>query len=91
MIQGVGGALLFTNSAAIVTDAFRRGRVGLGLGINTIAFSAGFLIGPVMGGILTAIDWRWVFLDQCAFGNRRHHLGNSEAARAGGIALAAEL
>jgi len=62
MIQGVGGALLFTNSAAIVTDAFRRGRVGLGLGINTIAFSAGFLIGPVVGGILTAFDWRWVFL-----------------------------
>ena len=62
MIQGVGGALLFTNSAAIVTDAFRKGRVGLGLGINTIAFSAGFLMGPVIGGILTAIDWRWVFL-----------------------------
>ena len=61
-IQGVGGALLFTNSAAIVTDAFRKGRVGLGLGINTIAFSAGFLMGPVIGGILTAIDWRWVFL-----------------------------
>jgi len=62
MIQGVGGALLFTNSAAIVTDAFRKGRVGLGLGINTIAFSAGFLTGPVIGGILTAIDWRLVFL-----------------------------
>ncbi len=62
MIQGIGGALLFTNSAAIVTDAFRKGRVGLGLGINTIAFSAGFLMGPVIGGILTAIDWRWVFL-----------------------------
>jgi len=62
MVQGVGGALLFTNSAAIVTDAFRKGRVGLGLGINTIAFSAGFLMGPVIGGILTAIDWRWVFL-----------------------------
>ena len=62
MIQGVGGALLFTNSAAIVTDAFHKGRVGLGLGINTIAFSAGFLMGPVIGGILTAIDWRLVFL-----------------------------
>ncbi|MDD4652299.1 MAG: MFS transporter [Methanothrix sp.] len=62
MVQGIGGALLFTNSAAIVTDAFRKGRVGLGLGINTIAFSAGFLMGPVIGGILTAIDWRWVFL-----------------------------
>lgn len=62
LIQGLGGALLFTNSAAIVTDAFRLGRVGLGLGVNQIAFAAGFLLGPVIGGILTAISWQWVFL-----------------------------
>ncbi|MGD0954697.1 MAG: MFS transporter [Methanotrichaceae archaeon] len=62
LIQGVGGALLFTNSAAIVTDAFRKGRVGLGLGVNQIAAAAGFLIGPVVGGLLTAISWQWVFL-----------------------------
>jgi EmrB/QacA subfamily drug resistance transporter len=68
MVQGVGGALLFTNSVAIVTDAFRKGRVGLGLGVNTIAFSAGFLMGPVIGGVLTAVDWRWVFLINVPFG-----------------------
>ncbi|MGZ4904322.1 MAG: MFS transporter [Halobacteriota archaeon] len=62
MIQGVGGALLLTNSAVIVTDAFRKGRVGFGLGVNGIAFSAGFLLGPVVGGVLTAISWRLVFL-----------------------------
>ncbi|VVB66797.1 Putative multidrug resistance protein MdtD [uncultured archaeon] len=62
LIQGVGGALLFTNSAAIVTDAFRKGRVGLGLGVNQIAFAAGFMLGPVIGGILTAISWQLVFL-----------------------------
>src|SRR6266567_2055055 len=33
VIQGIGGALLVTNSTAIVTDAFRKGQVGLGLGI----------------------------------------------------------
>src|SRR5690242_11096183 len=37
VIQGIGGALLVTNSTAIVTDAFRKGQVGLGLGINQIA------------------------------------------------------
>jgi MFS family permease len=62
MVQGIGGALLFANGAAIVTDAFRKGRVGLGLGVSTMAFSAGFMLGPVMGGILTSISWRWVFL-----------------------------
>lgn len=62
LVQAVGGALLITNSTAIVTDAFRGGRVGLGLGVNQIAAAAGFVLGPVVGGLLTAIDWRWVFL-----------------------------
>jgi EmrB/QacA subfamily drug resistance transporter len=62
IVQGVGGALLITNSTAIVTDAFRSGRVGLGLGVNQIAAAAGFVLGPVVGGLLTALDWRLVFL-----------------------------
>src|SRR5689334_23093422 len=62
VIQGVGGALLITNSTAIVADAFKHGRVGLGLGVNQVAGAAGFLLGPVVGGLLTAISWRWVFL-----------------------------
>src|SRR5579875_1344872 len=62
VIQGIGGALLLTNSTAIVTDAFRKGQVGLGLGVNQIAGAAGFLIGPIIGGLLTEASWRWVFL-----------------------------
>jgi MFS family permease len=62
IIQGIGGALLFTNSTAIVTDAFRKGQVGLGLGVNQIAGAAGFLLGPIIGGLLTELSWRWVFL-----------------------------
>ena len=62
VVQGVGGALLFTNSTAIVADAFDHGRIGLGLGVNQIAAAAGFLLGPVVGGLLTAISWRWVYL-----------------------------
>src|SRR5205823_7576178 len=62
VIQGVGAALLITNSTVIVTDAFRNGQVGLGLGVNQIAGAAGFLIGPIVGGLLTEISWRWVFL-----------------------------
>src|SRR5450756_231829 len=62
MIQGVGGALLMTNSVVIVTDAFRKGNIGFALGVNGVAFSAGFLLGPLVGGVLTAISWRLVFL-----------------------------
>jgi EmrB/QacA subfamily drug resistance transporter len=62
VIQGVGAALLVTNSTVIVTDAFRKGHVGLGLGVNQIAGAAGFLIGPIVGGLLTEFSWRWVFL-----------------------------
>src|SRR6266568_2201668 len=62
VVQGLGAALLITNSTVIVTDAFRRGNVGLGLGVNQIAGAAGFLIGPIIGGLLTEWSWRWVFL-----------------------------
>ena len=62
LIQGTGGALLFANSAPIITDAFRHGRIGLGIGVNQIAFGAGFVLGPVVGGLLTALSWRWIFL-----------------------------
>jgi EmrB/QacA subfamily drug resistance transporter len=62
VIQGLGASLLVTNSTVIVTDAFRKGQVGLGLGINQIAGAAGFLVGPIVGGLLTEISWRWVFL-----------------------------
>src|SRR5437764_11634070 len=34
--QGVGGALIFANSSAILTDAFPHAERGLGLGLNTI-------------------------------------------------------
>ncbi|GAC1403300.1 MAG: MFS transporter [Ktedonobacteraceae bacterium] len=62
VVQGIGGSLIVTNSTAIVTDAFKKGQVGLGLGINQIAGAAGFLLGPIVGGLLTEVSWRWVFL-----------------------------
>jgi MFS family permease len=60
--QGVGGAMLFANSAAILTDAFPQDQRGLALGINGIAAIAGSFIGLVLGGLLAPIEWRLVFL-----------------------------
>jgi EmrB/QacA subfamily drug resistance transporter len=62
IIQGIGGAFLFANSAAIITDAFATNERGKALGINGVAFLAGSLVGLVLGGILATIDWRLVFL-----------------------------
>src|SRR3954468_4474894 len=59
--QGVGGAFLFANAAAIVTDAFPREQLGLAMGTNTMIAAVGLVIGPVLGGVLVAIDWPWVF------------------------------
>ena len=62
IIQGIGGAFLFANSAAILTDAFPSNERGKALGINQIAFLAGSLIGLVLGGVLAIVNWRLVFL-----------------------------
>jgi MFS family permease len=60
--QGVGGALLFANSRAILTDAFPHNQRGLALGVNSIAAIAGSFIGLVLGGVLAPVSWRLVFL-----------------------------
>ncbi|MGH7667074.1 MAG: MFS transporter [Candidatus Dormibacteria bacterium] len=62
VVQGVGGAFLIANSAAILTDAFPEHQRGLALGINNVAGISGSFIGLVLGGILGSIDWRLVFL-----------------------------
>jgi MFS family permease len=62
IIQGVGAAFLFANSAAILTDAFPTDERGMALGINMVAVLAGSLVGLVLGGILVVFDWRYIFL-----------------------------
>ena len=62
IIQGVGGAFLFANSAAIITDAFPENERGQALGVNMVSLLAGSLIGLVMGGVLAYYDWRYIFL-----------------------------
>ncbi|HEX5449614.1 MAG TPA: MFS transporter [Gaiellaceae bacterium] len=60
--QGVGGALVFANSNAILTDAFPANQRGFALGVNSIAAIAGSFLGLVLGGVLAPISWRLVFL-----------------------------
>ena len=62
LVQGIGGAFLLANSAAILTDAFPANQRGMALGINNIVGVSGLFIGLVIGGILAPINWRLVFL-----------------------------
>ncbi len=66
--QGVGGAMLFANSSAIITDAFPTDQRGLGLGINNVAAISGGFIGLVLGGLLAPVQWHLVFLISVPFG-----------------------
>jgi MFS family permease len=62
LFQGVGGAFLLANSAAILTDAFPVNQRGMALGINNIVGVSGMFVGLVLGGLLAPINWRLVFL-----------------------------
>jgi len=68
IIQGIGAAFLFSNSIAILTDAFPYNERGKALGINQISFLAGSLIGLIIGGVLASINWRYIFLVSVPFG-----------------------
>jgi len=62
IVQGLGGACLLANAAAIITDAFPANQRGMALGINNIVGVSGMFVGLVLGGVLAPIDWRLVFL-----------------------------
>ena len=68
LVQATGGAFLFSNSAAILTDAFPSKERGKALGINQVALLAGSILGLVLGGILAVYDWRYIFLVSVPFG-----------------------
>ncbi|MDA0166521.1 MFS transporter [Solirubrobacter ginsenosidimutans] len=63
-VQGLGAALLFATSLALLADAFpdERQRTAA-LAAYGATIGASFAIGPAVGGVLTtALGWRWVFL-----------------------------
>lgn len=73
LVQGIGAAFLFANSAALITDAFPPSERGKALGINQVAAIGGSVIGLVLGGVLAGIGdlhlgglviptWRVIFL-----------------------------
>ncbi|MCL4814055.1 MAG: MFS transporter [Vicinamibacteraceae bacterium] len=61
-LQGVGGAMMFGTSVAVLTSVFAPARRGAALGINVAAVYLGLSLGPVLGGLLTEqFGWRSIF------------------------------
>ncbi|MDG6900396.1 MAG: MFS transporter [Nitrososphaerota archaeon] len=63
LVQGSGGALIFSNAAAILTDVFPATERGRALGLNQVAGVIGSVLGLALGGILAGsfLGWRSIF------------------------------
>lgn len=62
-VQGVGGAIMFATSLALLAHAFRGADRGMAFGVWGAVAGVSTALGPVLGGILTSsVGWRWIFL-----------------------------
>jgi len=59
--QGVGGAIMFATSLALIAQAFRGRDRALAFGLLGAITGVAVAVGPVLGGLLTSISWRWIF------------------------------
>lgn len=63
ILQGIGAAMIFSTSTAIITSVFPQGERGKAMGYSISAVYFGLTFGPVMGGILTHnLGWHSIFL-----------------------------
>jgi EmrB/QacA subfamily drug resistance transporter len=61
-VQAVGGAIMQATSGAIIADYFPREKRGRAYGYNSLGFTAGAMLGIVLGGIITTyISWQYIF------------------------------
>ncbi|HEY2507368.1 MAG TPA: MFS transporter [Streptosporangiaceae bacterium] len=68
-LQGVGGAIMFAVSLALLADAFRGADRGVAFGVWGAITGLAVAIGPLLGGILTTgISWRWIFFVNAPIG-----------------------
>lgn len=62
-LQGIGGAMIYANSVALITHLYPPGERGTAIGLNVTATYAGLSLGPFLGGALTQFfGWRSIFV-----------------------------
>ncbi len=61
-VQGIGGAMIFATSLALLAQTFHGRSRGVAFGVWGAVAGISTALGPLLGGLLTtAIDWRWIF------------------------------
>src|SRR5919204_1581326 len=60
--QAIAAAALVPNGLGLLREAIPSGRRGAEFGIVSAATAVGATVGPLVGGFLAVIDWRWIFL-----------------------------
>jgi EmrB/QacA subfamily drug resistance transporter len=61
-VQGLGAGGIFPVASAVIGDTFPAEKRGSALGLIGAVFGMAFIIGPVLGGLLLMVGWRWLFL-----------------------------
>ena len=61
-LQGIGGAIMFSVSLALMANAFRGAERGLAFGVWGALAGVAAAVGPIVGGVLVSgLSWRWIF------------------------------
>jgi len=69
VFQGIGGAMIFGTSVAILISVYPPKERGKALGINVASVYLGLSCGPIVGGFLTQhFGWRSIFFINIPFG-----------------------
>jgi EmrB/QacA subfamily drug resistance transporter len=61
-LQGIGGAMMFATSLALLAGAFTGRERGVAFGVWGATIGASVAIGPLIGGAITdGLGWQWIF------------------------------
>ena len=71
-VQGIGGAMMFATSLALIASAFHGRERGIAFGVFGGVIGAAVAVGPVIGGVITSgIGWEWIFFVNVPIGIAR--------------------
>ncbi|WP_222267595.1 MFS transporter [Modestobacter marinus] len=60
-VQGIGGAAMFATTTALINSTYEGRDRGTAFGVWGAVVGAAAAIGPILGGALTEVAWRWIF------------------------------